>query len=46
MANKLYKPTTPGRRNYSVATFEELTASKPEKSLVVSLHQKSGRNNT
>jgi large subunit ribosomal protein L2 len=34
MANKLYKPTTPGRRNYSVASFEELTTSKPEKTLL------------
>jgi large subunit ribosomal protein L2 len=33
MANKVYKPTTPGRRNYSVASFEELTVNEPEKTL-------------
>ena len=46
MANKLYKPTTPGRRNYSVASFEEVTTTKPEKTLVVGLRSKAWRNNT
>ena len=45
MAIKYYKPTTPSRRNMSVPTFEELTKTKPEKSLLVSLSKKSGRNN-
>lgn len=45
MPIKKYKPTTPGRRTMSVNTFEELTASRPEKSLLMPRHQKSGRNN-
>jgi large subunit ribosomal protein L2 len=46
MANiKYYKPTTNGRRNMSVLTFEELTTSKPEKSLTVQLKNHAGRNN-
>lgn len=45
MAIKNYKPTTPARRNMSVPTFEELTKTEPEKSLLVSLSKKSGRNN-
>ena len=40
-----YKPTTPGRRGMSSLTFEEITTNKPEKSLVVSLKSKGGRNN-
>lgn len=44
MSIKNYKPTTPSRRNMSVPTFEELTKTKPEKSLLVSLSNKSGRN--
>jgi len=45
MANKLYKPTTPGRRNYSVASFEEITTSKPEKTLLKKIQVNSWRNN-
>ncbi|WP_166245982.1 50S ribosomal protein L2 [Paenibacillus turpanensis] len=45
MAVKTFKPTTPSRRQMSVSTFEELTASKPEKSLLAPLHKKAGRNN-
>ncbi|MBI2868269.1 MAG: 50S ribosomal protein L2 [Chloroflexi bacterium] len=44
MAIKVYKPTTPSRRKMSVATFEEITRDKPEKSLVVSLKKSAGRN--
>lgn len=44
MGIKQYKPTTPGRRGMSVSTFEEITKSEPEKSLVVSLKKFSGRN--
>ena len=33
MAIKKYKPTTPGRRGMTAYTFEEVTKSKPEKSL-------------
>ena len=39
-----YKPTTNGRRGMTVASFEEITRSKPEKSLVVSLNKSAGRN--
>jgi len=42
---KVYKPTTPGRRFMSGYTFEEITKTEPEKSLVVSLKKKGGRNN-
>ena len=45
MPIKKYKPTTPGRRGMSSLTFEEITTNKPEKSLVVSLKSKGGRNN-
>ena len=46
MAIKTYKPTTPGRRGMTGLTFEEITKSKPEKSLTVSLGKSGGRNNT
>mgnify|MGYP001334087525 FL=1 len=45
MAIKKYKPTSPGRRNMSVSTFEEITTDKPEKSLLEPLPKKAGRNN-
>ncbi len=44
MAIKKYKPTTNGRRNMSVLTYEEITTDTPEKSLLVSLNKKGGRN--
>ncbi|HHT90003.1 MAG: 50S ribosomal protein L2 [Bacillota bacterium] len=44
MAIKKYKPTTPGRRNMTGYTFEEITKKEPEKSLVVSLKSTGGRN--
>ncbi len=44
MGVKKFKPTTPGRRQMSVASFEEITTKKPEKSLLVRKNQKSGRN--
>ena len=46
MAIKKYNPTTNGRRNMSVLTFDEITTSKPEKSLLAPLSKKGGRNNT
>jgi len=46
MAIKKYKPTTPGRRGMSGLTFDEITTSKPEKSLTVSFSKSGGRNNT
>ncbi len=45
MAIKIYRPTSPGRRNMSVSTFDEITRSKPERSLLAPLRKKSGRNN-
>ena len=45
MALKVYKPTSPGRRGMSGSTFEEITKSKPEKSLVKPLKKRGGRNN-
>lgn len=45
MPVKVYKPTSPGRRGMTVSTFEEITRSKPEKSLLAPMKQKSGRNN-
>lgn len=44
MAIKKFKPTSPGRRQMTVSTFEEITANKPEKSLVEPLKKKAGRN--
>ena len=45
MPVKKYKPTSPGRRNMSVSTFDEITKHKPEKSLIEPLKKHSGRNN-
>jgi large subunit ribosomal protein L2 len=42
---KQYKPTSPGRRGMSGFTFGEITKKKPEKSLLVPLRRKAGRNN-
>ena len=44
MAIKKFNPTSPARRFMTVSTFEEITASKPEKSLVVALKKHAGRN--
>jgi large subunit ribosomal protein L2 len=44
VALKVYKPTSPGRRGMSGSTFEEITKSKPEKSLLLPLKKKAGRN--
>lgn len=46
MAVKKYKATTNGRRNMSTLTFEELTTSTPEKSLLAPISRTGGRNNT
>jgi large subunit ribosomal protein L2 len=45
MPIRKYKPTSPGRRSMSVSTFEEITKQRPEKSLIVPLKSKAGRNN-
>ncbi|MDO5046988.1 MAG: 50S ribosomal protein L2 [Anaerococcus sp.] len=46
MAIRKLKPSSNGHRNMSVSTFEEITKTKPEKSLTVDLKSKGGRNNT
>ncbi|HHL72504.1 MAG TPA: 50S ribosomal protein L2 [Bacteroidetes bacterium] len=45
MGIKLYKPNTPGQRFRSVSTFEEITKTTPEKSLLRKLTKSGGRNN-
>ena len=45
MALKIYRPTSPGRRGMSGYTFDEITKDKPEKSLLVPLKKRAGRNN-
>ena len=45
MAIKMYKPTSPGRRGMSVSTFEEITRTTPERSLLRPLRENAGRNN-
>ena len=45
MALKTYKPTSPGRRFQTGSTFEEITRTEPEKSLVRPLKKTGGRNN-
>ena len=46
MPIKTYKPTSPGRRGMTGSTFEEITRSQPEKSLLTELRKRAGRNNT
>ncbi len=45
MGIKIYKPTSPGRRGMSVSTFEEITKTVPERSLLEPLRKRAGRNN-
>src|SRR5213079_1754371 len=45
MALRKFKPTSPGRRFMTVSTFEEVTRSKPEKSLTEPVKKTGGRNN-
>ncbi len=45
MPVKVYRPTSPGRRDMSGFTFEEITRTKPERSLLAPLRSKGGRNN-
>lgn len=44
MAVKKYKPITPGQRGMTGYSFEEITRSKPERSLLVPLRKRGGRN--
>jgi large subunit ribosomal protein L2 len=45
MPIKTFKPVTPSSRFRTVSTFEEITSTTPEKSLLVSLRKSGGRNN-
>jgi large subunit ribosomal protein L2 len=45
VALKTYRPTSPGRRAMSGSSFDEITKSKPEKSLIRPLRKRAGRNN-
>ena len=46
MAVRKLKPVTPGQRHKIIGTFEDITASVPEKSLVYGKRSTGGRNNT
>jgi large subunit ribosomal protein L2 len=46
MGIKKFKPTSDGRRHMTSSTFEEITKSKPEKSLLAPLKRSGGRNNS
>ena len=45
MAVKSFKPYTAGRRQMTVSSFDEITVSKPEKSLTEIVRRSGGRNN-
>ena len=45
MAIKRYNPTSPARRFMTVSTFEEITSTKPERSLIEDKRHTGGRNN-
>ena len=44
MPIKVFKPTSPGRRDMSGQTFEEVTRSRPERSLTSGMRKRGGRN--
>ena len=46
MAVRKFKPVTPGQRNKVISAFSEITAKKPQKSLLEPLKSTGGRNNT
>ena len=46
MPIRKYKPTSPGRRQMSVQTFDEITTSEPYRPLTETLKKSGGRNNT
>ena len=45
MSIRLYKSYTPGTRNRALSAFDEITKTKPEKSLIKKNHRSKGRNN-
>ncbi len=46
MAVKKFKPVTPGQRRKVISTFEEITKSTPEKSLIKPMKRSGGRNSS
>jgi large subunit ribosomal protein L2 len=46
MGIKVYRPTSAGRRNSSVIDYAEITATTPEKTLLVRLNKNGGRNHS
>ena len=44
MAVKKFKPVTPSQRGMTGYTFEEITKTEPERSLIVSRRKRGGRN--
>ena len=46
MGHKSFKPYTPGRRQMTVSSFDEITTNRPEKSLLAPIHNHGGRNNS
>ena len=46
MAVRKFKPVTPGTRHKIIGTFDEITTSKPEKSLLAPKKSTGGRNNS
>jgi len=46
MAVRKFKPTTPGQRHKVAISFDTITASKPQKSLLVTKTRSGGRNDT
>ncbi len=45
MGIRVRKPTSPGRRFQTVSDFADITATKPERSLIAKQHSTGGRNN-
>ncbi len=45
MAVRKFKPVTPGQRNKTISSFEEITCTTPEKSLLEPIRKSGGRNN-
>jgi large subunit ribosomal protein L2 len=45
MGIKVFKPTSPGRRNMTASDYSEVTKSTPEKSLIEPIRKSGGRNN-
>lgn len=46
MGIRKFKPITPGRRHMTIPTYEEVTKTEPERSLLAPIRKKGGRNNT